>query len=509
MDFELKKQMLISDELCQEIAAQQNIETQITLPDYCGDIKKILRCILQSGITNLSYSGDRVTATGKVSLRLIYVNDKDKIDCYEGSEDLSVSAVVKDLPENPVLCAGTKTNYVNCRATSQRKISVEGSVAVIFKAYAAKQTELMTEASGKGVQCRKKQVHYENLICRKEKIFDMGETAKIPQGKATIGKILNVTSRATLQSKKAVADKLLIKGDLYTDILYLSESEEGKTEKFTHSMPISQIIDIPGVDENIPCSVVLEVKQVNVQRKADSSSQGSLAEIAAKCSAMVRCSKGDSAEVIDDCYSTDYDVATDFTIQEFSFPVHTADEQKTSVCNIDMPSDVSSVLDIWCSELTHKIKAKDDKVSADCRAVLGILYLDGKGSACFAEKEADFEIASKLKESYDNLKCDCRLQMRDIEWKITAKDKLEVKMKTGVQCQVNSCESVRIVKDIKVSQEKKNRDDAALTLYFGNAGESLWEIAKKYNTTREAIQSENAIDGDVTVKDGMLLIPCI
>ncbi len=37
----------------------------------------------------------------------------------------------------------------------------------------------------------------------------------------------------------------------------------------------------------------------------------------------------------------------------------------------------------------------------------------------------------------------------------------------------------------------------------------MWEIAKKYNTTSEAIQSENAIDGDVTIKDGMLLIPCV
>ena len=509
MDFELKKQTLNSDEPWQEVSSQQNIETQITLPDYCGDIKKILKCVLGTGISNLSFSGDRVTATGKISLRLIYVNDKDKIDCYEGNEDLSVSAVVKDLPENPVLCAYAKTNYVNCRATSQRKISVEGSVAVIFRAYGTKQTELVVGADGKGIQCRKKQVLYENILCRKEKVFELGETAKIPQGKATIGKILNVSSRATMQSKKAVADKLLIKGDLYTDILYLSETDEGKTEKFTHSMPISQIIDIPGIDENSPCSVILDVRQVNVQRKADSSSQGSLAEIAAKCSATVRCSQVNTADVIDDCYSTDFDVDSEFTIREFASPIHNIDEQKTSVCSVDMPTDVSSVLDIWCSELTYKMKAEKDNAKADCRAVLGILYLDARANACFAEKEADFEIGCKLKDNYENLRCDCTLQMRDIEWKITAKDKLEVKLKTGILCQINSCESVRIVKDIRISEQKKNRDDAALTLYFSGAGENLWEIAKKYNTTREAIQSENAIDGDVTVKDGMLLIPCV
>ncbi len=509
MEFQLKKQKLICDELWEEISSQQNIETEITLPDYCGDIKRILKCVLRPGITNISLSGENATATGKVSLKLIYVNDKDKIDCYESAEDLSVYAVMKNLPENPLLCAEAKTNYVNCRATSQRKISIEGNIAVMFRAYGQKETYLAHKAEGQGIQCREKQVSYENLICRKEKIFDLGETAKVPQGKATVGKILGVSARATLESKKAVSDKLLIKGDLYTEVLYLSESEEGKTEKLTHSMPISQIIDIPGIDEKSLCSVVLNVRHINVQRKADSSSQGSLLEIAAKCSAMVKCSEVKTAEVADDCYSTSHDIESEYTIHEFTLPVHSADEQKTVTSTLDMPSDVSSVLNMWCSDLMGKMKGKGDKAEASCSAVLCILYTDGKGMPAYTEKNADFLIVCKLKDTYENLKCDFNIQMRDIEWKITAKDKLEVKMKPGVNYNIYACQSIRAVKDIKVLAEKKNDDDAALTLYFGSKDENLWDIAKKYNTTKAAIQNENALQGDVTEKDGMLLIPCV
>lgn len=509
MEFELKKQKLISDELWQEASSQQNIETEITLPDYCGDIKRILKCILQPGITNISLSGENAAAAGKVSLKLIYVNDKDKIDCYESTEDLSVSAVMKDLPENPVLCAETKTNYVNCRATSQRKISVEGNIAVIFNVYGQKEISLVGSAKGKGVQCREKQVLYENLICRKEKVFDLGETAKVSQGKATVGKILGVSARAALESKKALSDKLLIKGDLYTEVLYLSESEEGKTEKLSHSMPISQIVDIPGIDENSLCSVILNVKQINVQRKADSSSQGSLLEIAVKCSAMVKCSEVKTAEVADDCYSTVCDIESEYTIQEFMHPIHSADEQKTVTSAVDMPSEISSVLHIWCSDLTGKMKGKGDKATAHCSAVLCILYTDAKGTPSYAEKNADFEINCKLKDSYENLKCFFNIQMRDIEWKITAKNKLEVKMKTGVIYNVYACDSIRALKDIKVMNQKKNEDNAALTLYFGAKNEKLWDIAKKYNTTVKAIQDENALQSDITEKDGMILIPCV
>ena len=509
MDFKLNKQKIMSDELCQELSTQQNIETAVTLPDYCGDIKKILRCTFRPGIANISLSGEMLSATGKVDIRLIYVNDGDKIDCYETQIDLSVAGAVKDLPENSVFTALAKTNYVNCRATSQRKIGIEGNVAVMFRVYCNKESTLVSRTDGKGVQYREKQVSYENLICRKEKVFDMGETAKVPQGKGSVGKILNVSARATLQSKKAVADKLLIKGDLYTEILYLSENEEGKTEKLTHSMPISQIIDIPGIDENSLCNVILGVRQIAVQRKADSSSQGALLEIAAKCSAMVRCSRVVSVSVSDDCYSTGYDIQSDYSIHEFACPVYTAEEQKTSSCVIDMPTDVSKVLDIWCSDFDCKMSAKGDGAKADCRAALCILYLDSKNTPCFAEKNADYELKYKLKDSCESLRCEYDFQIREIDSKITAKDKLELQIKTGVNLSIMNCESIRAVRDIKILGQKKNSDDAALTLYFGSENEKLWDIAKKYNTTVSAIQKENAISGDATEKDGMLLIPCV
>lgn len=509
MDCKIERQRFRCDELWQEISAQQNIETEITLPDYCSDIKRILKCILRPGINNISIAGENANATGKVSLKLIYVNEKDRIDCYEGSEDMSVSAIVKDMPENAVISAEAKVNYVNCRAVSQRKITVDGNIALVLKFYCEKSKEYPASIDGAGVQCRRKELQYEDLICRKEKVFDMGETAKVPQGKAPVGKILRVSSRATLESKKAVADKLLIKGDLYTDILYLSEDEEGKVDKITHSMPISQIIDMPGIDEESLCSVILSVRHISAQRKADSSSQGRLVEIAAKCSAMVRCSQVKTAYVIDDCYSISHGMKSDYALEEFTFPVHTMNEQKTVVCNLDMPSDVSSVLDIWCSDLKSNMKGKGDKATASCSMALSVLYLDGKGVPCFSEKNADFEIGCKLKDSYEHLRCSVDTQVRDVEWKNTGKEKLEIKVKVGVTGNISGSDTLRVLRDMKITEENKNTEDTALTLYFCNKGEEIWDIAKKYNTTKQAIQSENSISGDVTEKEDMMLIPWV
>ena len=234
-------------------------------------------------------------------------------------------------------------------------------------------------------------------------------------------------------------------------------------------------------------------------------------DIAAKCSAMIRCSQKAEMTVCDDCYSTSHDIKCDYTIQEFSCSVHHMNEQKTSLAVIEIPSgDIMAVTDIRCNDFSFNMKGKADKVKAVCNALLGVLYTDSKGVACYNEKNVEFEIGSNLKESYENLRCSADIQLRDIEWRITAADKIELKIKSGVMCDIYSCESMRVISDIQVLKESDKTDDnTALTLYFANKNEELWDIAKRYNTTTEAIETENGIKGAFTEKEGMLLIPCV
>ena len=57
---------------------------------------------------------------------------------------------------------------------------------------------------------------------------------------------------------------------------------------------------------------------------------------------------------------------------------------------------------------------------------------------------------------------------------------------------------------------KKQRDgDYAIKLYFGVENEDVWEIAKRYSTSVEAVMEENELSGDKLGEGGMLLIPIV
>ena len=49
---------------------EQSIDSDITLPDYCPDIMRILKCNVQVSVTNSKIAGDRAIADGNAKIRI-------------------------------------------------------------------------------------------------------------------------------------------------------------------------------------------------------------------------------------------------------------------------------------------------------------------------------------------------------------------------------------------------------------------------------------------------------
>ncbi len=510
MSFELKKEKLLFENNESTLSAQQNIDFEVNLPDYCSDIKRILKCIMMPGISSCPFSDDKINVSGNVLVRLLYINEKDKLDCFEIQKDFSCTIKANTIPTDAVINLKAKTNYTNCRAISQRRLSISGNIGISANIIFSEEKLLPFCAEGSGVETKSEQYDCQSITIEREKTFELSETASLGEDKNAVGKVLRVYCFAVIDSKKAVSDKLLIKGELYTDILYLADRQENTFCRFRHSMPISQIIDLPGIDENSNCDVIADVRQVMINVKQDSSSQNRLIEIAAKISAYVKCTKQVKIKVITDTYSVSHNIKADYAIEEFLFPIHTIDRQKTIKHTLDMPSgDIKQLCDIWCNEINFDMKGKNDKVSATCSLTLGILYLDSNLCPEYTEKVMEFSFDEKLSSSHEFIKCFFLPCVRNIDYRLKGKDKIDIVLECGIFANVYSAKSQRILKELTVEGERECTSAPALTVYFCSKGESVWDIARRYNTTCKLICEENSVENEITDETKMLLIPCV
>ncbi len=510
MSFEIKKEKLWVKECAEKMKTEQGIETQITLPDYCGEIKKILKCALIPGIHSVSRTGERVSARGNVLLRVLYCAENDRIDCYEKNIDLAVSGQMKNITDDTVLTAKAETSYVNCRVSSPRKITVEGSVCVEFNGEKINKKEYPFAVESACVQVLNQEIENENTICIGEKTFDMAETVSLPSEKPPLGKLIHRNAYVILESKKAVSGKLLIKGECVTEIVYCPQDEKTGIERFSHSMPLSQIIDIDGIDDDMECNVRCVPSLLTVNSKNGSDDSGRLVEIALRISAQVWGTKKGKAKFICDCYCTDGEIESEYTLTDVLCPLTSFEKTETVKSVIDLSPQVKEICDIRISDIKTQMKGEGDKAKGVCNAVACVLYIDEKDEPSYAEKELEFLSEVPLKGTYESVKCDYDAFVKKAEWNSSGKGKAELSIEFIVNVKICSVNSVRILTDIKKAEnENKSLRKPALTIYFCDDKEKVWNIAKKYRTTSEAVREENGIEGEEIKGARMLLIPSV
>lgn len=506
MGAEIKKEILSFCEEKEKLKGEKAIDTELTLPDYCRDIKRILKCILTPQIHSVSFSGEKISVRGTALIRVIYADERERIDCCEKTADFSVSLQSSQSDGRATVLAEAVTDYVNCRAVSRRKISLNGSIGVICRVLSKSFTEIPCSVP-EGVEACKNKRTQPLAVCMGEKTFEMNETVALTKDTPSVGKILFSNAWVETESLKAVQDKLLIKGELCVKTVYLAEDDENRVEAHLHRMPLSQIMDVEGIDESCDVSADCRISQLTVTGKSDSSETGRLIDISARISCFITGEKPTEYEYISDCYCTRGRHTPEYAVRQVSVPVFSQARALKLKKSVQLPS-AGDICHLWVSECNTDARIAENSVRGKISLTVCILYLDENGAPVFCERELEFESDTELKQEYVNALCNLTVQIRDVNAVSDKEGSAEITAEAMVDIRVCDICSDRYICDIKETacEEKKS---PALTVYYCEGGEKIWDIAKKYSTTVALVKNENGIDGDTVAKKRMLLIPCV
>ncbi len=128
MEFQQDNRAFCAPQTVLNTVAEQLADVDFTLPDYCPDIEKILKCTLSPQIRSKTLSGGLLQVDGTCTVSVLYVESAHKtIRCCEQSVEFSQSFTVRDAGESPLVLTKTKPEYINCRALSPRRLVMHGA----------------------------------------------------------------------------------------------------------------------------------------------------------------------------------------------------------------------------------------------------------------------------------------------------------------------------------------------------------------------------------------------
>ena len=511
MELNVKKEMLHISELMFENTSEQSVDGDITLPDYCPDIKRILKCMITPCLISEQCVGDRVTIDANALVQVIYVDDNNNIFCYDKVFPFSKTVESGKQIDNPVAEVRLKTAYANTRAVSQRRIDIHASIAVSVTITSRKEIEFVSDASECGIQLLKNIENASDFIGNTVKTFTLSEVMEISKNKPPVRQIIRQKATPFIEQIKVINNKLLIKGDVKISLLYCADKSEGGYEFFENSLPVSQIIEFDGIDEKANQQTRLYVSSFAVIPKANTSGEKTLLDVTVKITSITKAEKDVDHVYPSDCYSTEYQVDCERRQATFEKICDSFDEavmikQTEEFTN----TNISEIINIWCDDVVTTYTCTGDELKIIGSTTVSILGKDDASQPFYAERTLSFEKTKNISGGCKDLICTTDGVVNAVGFILADSNRIDLRVEIRLNGTLSKRNTAELLTDITCDETKiKEKKYSALTIYFCDENESVWNIARKYNTTVEAIKIENDISESTIKENSMLLITCI
>ncbi|MCD8026448.1 MAG: DUF3794 domain-containing protein [Clostridiales bacterium] len=493
-----------------DTVAEQLADVDLTLPDYCPDIEKILKCTLVPKIQSKSLSGGQLQVDGYCIVNVLYVESiKKTIRCCEQSVNFSQCFSVKETPDNAVIVTKTKSEYINCRALSPRRLVMHGAFSLYAKVYSTAEIQIYSPDSDKNVEVRRTAVRCADLTSFCQEQFNICEEVSVSD-KPAIESILRSDLSVSLSETKAVTGKLMINGEINLKMLYLTDIESGETGKIDYLLPFNQVIDCEGIDENTINCVACDVMSYDIRLKNDVLSEKPVATVDVKLCVTEEGYVINDETVITDAYSVFCASKPEFEqlkIASEVMPAARTHMEKTAV-KID-DGKISRILDIYADYVSAEKSFDEDGLKINGKINICILALNEDNMPVFIERSADYSHSASVGEEFNAADC-VEARAASISYRLSDDSTIEIRCELKISAFAVKYDTLKAVKSVELFEDKPIKtDNCALTLYFAQEGESLWDIAKSHNTRLDILAEENSTDKQTLEHPQMLLIPKI
>ncbi len=495
-----------TERVCLEQMVELPIETDFSLPDYLGEIKKVLKCTVTPYLESKQLATNTLTATGTVMLSILYLDPKENLFCAEQEIPFQKTIESAKSLENGACEIVTEGIVHSCRAVTERRFSVKGSLRMSIKVTATDKTAIVSDIDCPDFEQLRGEAAATTPLGISEKTLIVDEEITIPENFPSVHHILRNEAFAQVTDCKIVSNKVIVKGQTKVTVLY--RSVEGTLQKHTVCLPFNQIVDLIGITELCNCEAKVSVCGLSVSTRTSQNGEcRNLMVICRLCVAVsARCDN--QVPVLFDLYSTRFATETEKNEVDFTHIVHQSEEQ--FLCKKRIPISGESeqeILDLWCVTSNTSARNHGEGITICGGISICALTCTPDNRVGFFERVIDFDYPLNLTEKLLSPVCHPDISVISCDYKALDNGEIELVIELAIRATVYDTTAVSLITSVSVDETKPLAVEAALIAYFADRGENVWEISKNFFANRSELLELNHLSDEIITQPKMLLIP--
>ncbi len=512
-----KETVKASEILCSEYE-RQTVESDVIVPDINPDVLKVLRVSAKAYITQKSVQQDRAYVQGIIRVNILYIPEDDlcgKIKAINTTLDFSHFIEASGAKQGMLMSAEAECENVSADLLNSRKLSIKCTVGINIKITAQSELELATsaeEGDGLELKCTALKILNSSVDCDREHIIS--EKLEIPQGKPRVDEILKIDARAGSTELKANHGSAAVRGELKISVLYScmgDENEESSIEFTEFTVPFTEVLEATGLKEGMEAEADCTVRNINY--RIENGSSGECSVINADITLGISVKAGEMIEIsaIEDVFGTKMNVIPKknaCSIERFLCSGYIQLPQKELLDVPEYLPGIKRVCDICAMPVVTDISVSDSMVVVRGTVNVNMLYLTHSQELPVAGTESTYEFSH----SFDmpcvcgNAVCEAKVLSEHLSYTLSGERTLELRIINALSVKCMSSDKTELVDDVEEADEPL-KSLPEVILYFVQAGDTLWDIAKRYHIPVEKLALDNNIEAsdDEILKIGQML----
>lgn len=481
------------------------IDTEYSLPDYCADIQKILKCRVVPEISSYRISEDTLRCEGVCDIRVLYLDPKgDTLRCCDFTKEFTANIQVKTTEDRAVACVRAAVEHLTCRAVSARRVDLHMAIGLRVMAVAQRQKQITCELEGEGMEKRGETRRATQAVNAISHQFMVEDRLPLKNGKPPIDSLIRkeVSCRAT--DYKVSQGQISLSGRVDVSFLYLA-AEEGGVEKMSSSIDFEQVIECSGAGEDCLSDLRIIAGESTLQPREDDVGEYTSVDVRVQVFVTAFLYQPCQVTFLDDAYSVKaplelrYEEASLLEVQEIYAEVL----KKKSVITVE---EIQKVVDLWCEQESVQSRCEKGKLCYRVKYTVCLLYRNGQGQFLYTERPFDYDFSTELEGQLPQ-KSDT-VSLTDLwEYRITDKSTVEVSVETWVSSLLYRRTPVKFLASAGMDDNgQPYPHNPQLLVYYGSAGERLWDIAKSHRALLSDLREQNDLYDDTLPEDRPLIL---
>lgn len=486
--------------ILQQLSAQEQ-QTQIDLesvvPDTRDDIGRIVTVQSTVFLKSKDITSRGLTVGGELAFSVLYITEDEKsLSILHTGQGFSMDFELPECDGERITLAQLQLKAVEARLVNPRKLSLSAEIIGKLQIFSEQQMPVAYFCPKENTQTvhllsEQRQCCAINAVC--EKSFTINEQFPFPDNAVSTAGLVYQKVQFQIGEKQLIGSRLLVKGTMELTACCLSENGNlPVTASF--SAPFSQLLEL-GKERMDSCEALIQPSAA-YYNVVDTVGTGKVldCEIHAVIQVQSRCTE--SIELVTDAYSNQYPLEMEGVSLSLPEP---PDAQTIPIImeeRVELPEDCAQCIAVFPTPGLPGIP--DGKLC--CHVTLDLLYRSTEGSFCAVKRMISSETVPELQ-----MQTVPTVRLQELSYRSEG-GALRVRVNLTAGWSVSQAQTQRAVEAL-ILDETAPLDLAAfpdLTVVRAN-GESLWQLARSYHSSQEAIQRLN--DSLELSGDTMLFIP--